>query len=515
MRSKITALKGHRYSVAMPSKVDIEARRHLARPDGQEDICFGLWYPSDGNERTTALLHSLILPNDGDRRVHGNASFQPCYFERALDLAVAEGAGLALLHSHPASGWQNMSHDDIDAESSHAAAAKGATGVPLLGLTLGAHDGAWSARHWQKTAPRVYERRWCETVRVVGDALGVTYYDHLLPRPKLRPELHRTVSSWGEEPQARLARLRIGVVGAGSVGSMIAEALARMGVARVDLFDFDAVEQVNLDRLLHATRWDALLGRAKVDVMARALRRNATAADFQVGAYEWSIVEEEGFRQALDCDLLFSCVDRPWPRFVLNTIAYAHLIPVIDGGVFAEMTRRGDGLKRADWRAHVAAPGRRCLECLEQFDPGLVGTEKAGLLADPAYIQGLPEKHPLRRNENVFAFSMGCASLEILQMLSLIITPLGIGNVGAQTYHAVDGSLDTDHRGCDESCLYAHSLLARGDASGFIVTGQHEAAESARSERRVRKATFRYRTLAAVESTLEKLQESLTRSLLR
>lgn len=515
MTDKTTTPKVNRYSVAMPSEVDSDARGHLVRPDGQEDVCFGLWYPSYGMERTTALLHSLVLPNHGDRHVHGNASFEPRYFERALDIAVAEGAGLALLHSHPASGWQGMSPDDVDAESSHAAAAKGASGVPLLGLTLGAHDNAWSARHWQKMGPRTYERRWCENVRVVGDALGVTFYDSLLPRPELRPELRRTVSSWGEEAQSRLARLRIGVVGAGSVGSMIAEALARMGVARVDLFDFDGVEQVNLDRLLHATRWDALLGRAKVDVMARALRRSATAADFQVGAYEWSIVEEEGFRRALDCDLLFSCVDRPWPRFALNTIAYAHLIPVVDGGVFAEMTRRGDGLKRADWRAHVAAPGRRCLECLEQFDPGLVGTEKAGLLADPAYIQGLPERHPLRRNENVFAFSMGCASLEILQMLSLIIEPLGIGDVGAQTYHAVDGSLDTDRRGCEETCLYAHDLLARGDASGCVATGRHEAAENARSNRRAGTATLRYRALTAVESALEWFQEALTRRLLR
>src|SRR5438477_11069382 len=114
-----------------------------------------------------------------------------------------------------------MSGDDIVAEQSHAAATKGATGLPLVGLTLGT-DGAWSARFWEKTAPRQYERRWCQTVRVVGDRLRLTYHDTLVPKPAVRPELTRTVSAWGEDAQAHLARLRVGIIGAGSVGTMVA-----------------------------------------------------------------------------------------------------------------------------------------------------------------------------------------------------------------------------------------------------------------------------------------------------
>jgi hypothetical protein len=149
------------------------------------------------------------------------------------------------------------------------------------------------------------------------------------------------------------------------------DALARIGIIRIKLIDFDTVEFVNLDRLLHATSVDAQLRRSKVNTLARALRKGATADGFRVDEVEKSVEEEDGFRAALDCDVLFSCVDRPWGRSVLNFVASAHLIPAIDGGIQVEANERG-GLRQADWKAHIASPERRCLECLGQYDPGLV-----------------------------------------------------------------------------------------------------------------------------------------------
>ena len=221
------------YSAAIPSAVHERALAHLLRPDHQEDLCFAIWHPSQGRTRLTGLVTELVLPRDGERRVHGNASFLPGYFERAVAEAVRAKGGLAFLHSHLGPGWQDMSSDDIRSEHGHAAAAKGATGLPLLGLTA-ATDGAWSARFWEKTAPRMYVRRWCASVRVVGDRLGLTFHDGLMPKPRIIEEWRRTVSAWGEDIQVDLTRLHVGVVGAGSVGAIIAEALVRTGIGRVD-----------------------------------------------------------------------------------------------------------------------------------------------------------------------------------------------------------------------------------------------------------------------------------------
>jgi hypothetical protein len=472
-------------SVAMTTATDAALRRHLARPDGQEDVCFALWRQSVGHARTTVLVSDVVLPEAGDRHRHGNAAFESRYFLRAAQVAAEAEAGLALLHSHPsARGWQGLSADDANAERSHAPRASALTGHSLVGLTLGTGDFTWSARRWDGP-PGAERPAWADTVRVVGDQFRISFNPTALPVPALPPTLTRTTSAWGEEVQAMLGRLRIGVVGVGSVGAIVAEALARMGIGQVVMFDFDRVEDVNLDRLLHAGAQDGRLRRAKVEVAVRALRRNRANPSTKVNAYELSVVEPEGLAAALDCDVLFSCVDRPWPRHVLNLAAYAHLIPVVDGGISVDAG--GGAMRGAEWRAHVAAPGRRCLTCLGQADPGLVAVEREGLLDDPAYVQNLPPAHPVRQRENVFGFSLAAASAEILQFVSMVAAPAGTADVGAQLFHLTTGTVDRDERGCEPGCLYTDRLVALGDHADLVVTGRHPAAEQAREGHRAKR----------------------------
>jgi len=463
-------------SAAMTTAIDQVAREHLLRGNRQEDVCFAVYHPSRGRDRQTALISRLILPGNKDRNLHGNASIEPGFFQRAMAEATAEEAGLALMHSHPLGAkWQGMSLDDITTERSFAAAAFGATRMPFVGLTV-AGDGSWSARFWDRIAPRTYMPQDCATVRVVGDRLSVTYMDRLAPPPKSNEEQVRTVSAWGEQSQADLVRLRVAVVGAGSVGGMIAEALARTGFEDITLIDFDYVERHNLDRLVYATRKD--IGRLKVTVEAEHLSARATAEPFRVHPISAAVYEEEGLRAALDCDVIFSCVDRPWGRYVLNLIAYAHLIPVIDGGIGVRTNRFGK-LVAADWRAHTATIGRRCLQCHKQYDPGLVQAEREGFLDDPTYIEGLQKGHPLKARENVFGFSMSCASMQMLQMLALTIAPLSLSNPGAQLYHFVGGHMETPQfESCHPECQFPE-FTALGDASNIDVTGSRPVLQKA------------------------------------
>jgi predicted dinucleotide-utilizing enzyme len=61
-----------------------------------------------------------------------------------------------------------------------------------------------------------------------------------------------------------LARLTVGIVGLGSVGSIVAETIARMGLERFVLIDYDEVQPHNLDRLLGAAEIDIVISRSHV-----------------------------------------------------------------------------------------------------------------------------------------------------------------------------------------------------------------------------------------------------------
>ena len=65
--------------------------------------------------------------------------------------------------------------------------------------------------------------------------------------------LRRTIESWGIGVQRGIQRLRIGVVGTGSVGAIVAEALARIGISHITLIDPDKLEIHNLDRFIFGT----------------------------------------------------------------------------------------------------------------------------------------------------------------------------------------------------------------------------------------------------------------------
>jgi molybdopterin/thiamine biosynthesis adenylyltransferase len=466
------------FGVAMSEGVDAELRRHLVRADGQEDLCFALWTPSEGERRTTALVHTIVLPEAGEREVHGNASFAPAYFERAVTLAASKGCGLAFLHSHPGPGWQGMSRDDVVAERDKMAGATAAlTDLPLVGLTSGT-DGSWSARFWRRTGPKAYDRAWCESVRVVGEALGATFCDDLVPAPEFRELFRRTVTVWGKKNHQKLARLRIGIVGLGSVGSIVAEALARMGLRVFVLIDHDYVQPHNLDRLQFACEAD--LGRLKVEVAAERVRAVATAASVDVRTVPFSVAEEPGYRAALDCDVLFSCVDRPRARHILNHFAYAHLIPVVDGGI--EVRFKNGAFSGVDWQLQTAAPGRPCLDCLGTYNTSDVSVEEAGMLDDPSYLKGLPNDHRYKRNENVFPFSANLASLEVLQFVALATSIAKMPNLGVQRFHYIAGLLESHtERVCKSDCETV-KLTAQGDRY-FTLVGRDVGAEKTRAER--------------------------------
>lgn len=79
----------------------------------------------------------------------------------------------------------------------------------------------------------------------------------------------RTARLIGDTGLARLAASTVTIFGVGGVGSFAAEGLARAGVGRLILVDFDRVCVTNVNRQVHALK--GTLGKPKVAVMAERL----------------------------------------------------------------------------------------------------------------------------------------------------------------------------------------------------------------------------------------------------
>ena len=199
----------------------------------------------------------------------------------------------------------------------------------------------------------------------------MTYDDRIHPVPELRPELERTVSAWGPEVQADLARLDDqSIVGAGSVGAIVAEALAlNRGPSSSSSTSTRSRWSTSTACSIPAVCDACASLSSKVENPApRALVSRARRQPIQTSkASCTSIVEEDGFRAALDCDapLLAALTARgPGPPSTLPRTR--HGIPVIDGGIQSRESKRCSASPRQTGARTSRLPAGAASECLEQ-----------------------------------------------------------------------------------------------------------------------------------------------------
>lgn len=79
----------------------------------------------------------------------------------------------------------------------------------------------------------------------------------------------RTSMMLGKVKMKKLAKSSVTIVGIGAVGSNALEALARMGIGRFHLIDFDVVNETNFNRQLIAT--EKSIGKKKIDVAKKRI----------------------------------------------------------------------------------------------------------------------------------------------------------------------------------------------------------------------------------------------------
>lgn len=140
------------------------------------------------------------------------------------------------------------------------------------------------------------------------------------------------ITRHGAENQQKLSRAAVGVAGLGGLGSHIAVSLARLGVGKLVLADFDAVDITNLNRQHFFLRH---LGRPK----AEALREQLTDINpyLTYEAHAVRVTPDNACALFAGCDVICEAFDRADQKAMLAEAVLTGLpdTPLVSGSGMA------------------------------------------------------------------------------------------------------------------------------------------------------------------------------------
>lgn len=160
--------------------------------------------------------------------------------------------------------------------------------------------------------------------------------DSCIPFPKTIPSRDAfeaaLVSRHGAENQEKLARACVGVAGLGGLGSAIAIHLARLGVGKLVLADFDVVDISNLHRQQYFL---SHLGMKKIDALAAQL--HAINPFITLETHGMKITAENASSVFAGCNIVCEAFDKPDQKALLVETLLSELpqIRVVSGSGMA------------------------------------------------------------------------------------------------------------------------------------------------------------------------------------
>jgi molybdopterin/thiamine biosynthesis adenylyltransferase len=270
-----------------------------------------------------------------------------------------------------------------------------------------------------------------ERLRIIGRRLRLLHSHGAADADIDAALFDRQIRAFGEEGQRLLARIHVGVVGAGGTGSATFEQLVRLGFHQITVIDDDRVTRTNVTRIHESGLRDA--EKRKVKVMKAAAARIGLGTE--VEAITGRITSAEVAQPLRHLDIIFGCTDDERGRYVLSKLAITHLIPVFDMGFAVASDGRG-GIRALEGRVTTLLPGAACLLCRRRITPeGLTAEalppEERARRAAEGYVRGLNQRDPsvgtfttlvagLAINElldRLFAYSEGAAAFGATEVL--------------------------------------------------------------------------------------------------
>lgn len=463
-----------RWTLVFPLRHWQQLIKHLFPGDDDEHGAVVLAGAATGRNGPRLLVREVILAQDGLDYVPGTRGYRalsPLFIASAARRAKAGGWAYLAVHCHGGRDHVAFSRTDLESHERGYPALQQLTGHPVGGLVLAQNAAAGDL--WHPSGQRTQLR----AVTVIGSNVQ-TIVNHKLNEPSVRDIFDRQARALGADGQHILDNLRIAVVGLGGAGSMAAEMLMRLGVGELVFIDPDRIDPTNISRVvgsslrdtsppvghLAAPRWKP---RMKVDIAAEHIRRSGLNPRVEVHAKD--VAEPEAVRSLTDCDWIVLAADSHTARHVVNAVAHAYLIPVIQVGVKVPVDKKTGQLGDFFCVARHITPDKGCLWCnglINATDLQLEAIGDDGVRAR-AYV-GADAPAPSVVTFNGIAVSLGMTEL-LLSAVGLLTEQSGAMVSGYQRYHPRSHKQWTDEPRGDPECIHcgqtATSLLARGDSA--------------------------------------------------
>ena len=369
------------WRLTIPAALYAELHEHLFPGDGNEHGAVILAGTCESERGLRLVTRELHLATDGVDYVPGKRGYRMLKAEfiqsrilRARDHRLAYLA----IHNHGGTDSVGFSGPDMAShERGYPALLDISRGMPVGALVFA--RAAVAGDLWLRGCERAALR----------EATVIGHRRHLLfPVPGRKAAAigvyDRQSRLFGDGGQELLRRARVGIVGLGGAGSVLAELLGRLGVGEFVLADPDRAEDTNLPRLIAARRRDAVvrswlpqavsdrLRSRKVRMAARNIRR--ANGDASIEALPRNFLDADVAARFTDCDFLFLAADTMGARLLFNAIVHQYGIPGIQVG--AKIPVADDGtVGNVFCVSRMVTPEQGCLWCNGLIDPGRLQDE--------------------------------------------------------------------------------------------------------------------------------------------
>jgi len=392
-----------------------QLRDHLIRPDNPKPIEHAAYlvagtqeYERQGQTVLEYLVRDVRLLDREEYLEQGSAivrfdhtTIRSMMRGGETDHALVDDMAVLMCHSHPRSTSPRYSGTDNANEPAHMAALTGRLPGPHGSLIFG-REGL-TGRAWASDVATIRSE---ETAAATPFDEIIVYRDRELKR--LRPTDSRLAPRDRTEDQMRdrqallhgpagnqqLGRTHVAVVGAGGLGSLIVQSLARLGVGELTVVDPDVIEESNRSRVVGSEPTDAGApdatpegegvipaawaeaiegcGTPKAEVLQRMVERIDPNIAFR-GIYE-EVQAPAALEQVVTADIIITGTDTATSRRFISEAAQQYLRPLFNAGTDIDITD-DTGLRSIATGFQLSGVNHPCLDCMGEINEDRIDAE--------------------------------------------------------------------------------------------------------------------------------------------